>query len=445
MLTEITVLLVFILSTITTILFLLRRPYLYVRLGSREVKIETYFIGALMGPLLLVLFGLLNYSEIAEAMNGSGGLNPIGILVLFISMVFMSIFLDVTGFFAYCAKLALKYSHASAKRLFFILYAVVSFLTIFTSNDIIVLTFTPIIYHFTRESDLNPVPYLISEFFAANTWSMMLYIGNPTNIVIASAFAIDFNTFTSHMILPTIAGGVTNVMALYLLFRRELDKPMTRRDRGNPRDEITDLPGALLGVTMLFACIVLLSIGPYIGLEMWRISLFFALALLAVLLARDFYASMLRKRTETVKKVSQRVPWSVVPFVLSLFVTVEALHAYGITEGIADAINVTGVLPASLFYGFTSALAANVLNNIPMTVAFVPLIEGHGLTAALATVIGSNLGTEITPLGSLAGMMWLSMLHERDIDMSFADFVRYGLVVAPVTILVTLLALALTF
>lgn len=80
---------------------------------------------------------------------------------------------------------------------------------------------------------------------------------------------------------------------------------------------------------------------------------------------------------------------------------------------IAEAMNVTGALPTSLFYGFTSSLAANVLNNIPMTVAFVPLIEEHGLTAALATVIGSNLGTEITPLGSLAGMMWLSMLRER--------------------------------
>lgn len=449
MLAQLVVAAVFAISISLTIYLLLRRPYLYIRLRNREIRIESYFLGALLGPVLLILFGLLNYKQIAEAMNGSGGLNPIGILVLFLSMVFMSIFLDITGFFAYCARLALKYSRASGRRLFFTIYAIVSILTIFTSNDIIVLTFTPIIYHFTRDSGMDPKPYLIAEFFAANTWSMMLYIGNPTNIVIASAFGIDFNTFTSHMLLPTVAGGVTNALLLYLLFRKDINRSLSKIMQEKPSEAITDMPGAILGVLILSACIVLLSIGPYLNIEMWKVSLFFALALLAILIARDFYASLLRKSKKTVAKVSQRVPWSVVPFILSLFVTVEALRIYGITGEVAEVLNdlFTDISTTSLFYGFASALSANVLNNIPMTVAFVPLIEGEGhwLVAAMATVVGSNIGAEITPLGSLAGIMWLSMLHDRNVEMSFRDFVRYGIAVAPLTLLVTLSLLALTF
>lgn len=444
---QLTVALVFAASVSLTIYLLLRRPYLYIRLRDRELRIESYFLGALLGPVLFILFGLLNYGQIAEAMNGSGGLNPLGILVLFLSMVFMSIFLDITGFFAYCARIALKYSNASGRRLFFALYATVAILTIFTSNDIIVLTFTPIVYHFTQDSGMDPKPYLIAEFFAANTWSMMLYIGNPTNIVIASAFGIDFNTFTSHMLLPTIVGGVTNALLLYLIFRKDVNRPLNKNAEGKPFKAITDIPGAILGLLLLSACIVLLSIGPYLGIEMWKISLFFALALLAILIIRDFYASLLRKSKKTVAKVSQRVPWSVVPFVLSLFITVEALRIYGITGQAAVFLShlFTGAGAASMFYGFASALSANVLNNIPMTVAFVPLIEPHGLVAALATVVGSNIGAEITPLGSLAGIMWLSMLHSRGVEMSFKDFVRYGAAVAPITLLVTLSLLALTF
>jgi arsenical pump membrane protein len=159
----------------------------------RKIKIDTYFLGALLGPILIVIFGILNLSQIFSGFGGVGSLNPFGILVLFLSMVFMSIFLDITGFFEYCARVALKYANGDGRRLYFSIYLTVSILTIFTSNDIIILTFTPFIYYFSKNAGIDPKPYLIAEFFAANTWSMMLYIGNPTNIVLAVAFNLRFD------------------------------------------------------------------------------------------------------------------------------------------------------------------------------------------------------------------------------------------------------------
>ena len=144
--------LIFLISCITTIFLILRKPFLHVRLGNRKIKIDTYFLGVLIGPLLIIIFGVLNYSQILRGLEGSGGLNPFGILVLFLSMVFMSIFLDITGFFEYCARLALRYAGSDGKRLYFALYMTVSVLTIFTSNDVIILTFTPFIYYFSKNA-----------------------------------------------------------------------------------------------------------------------------------------------------------------------------------------------------------------------------------------------------------------------------------------------------
>ena len=149
-------------------------------------------------------------------------MNPIKILVLFISMTILSIFLDEVGFFRYIANKAIKVLNGSQTKLFIGLYILISFLTVFTSNDIIILTFTPFICYFAKNSKINPIPYLISEFVAANTWSMALIIGNPTNIYLSSAFNIDFIKYLQTMILPTIVASIVSFSILYLLFRKQL-------------------------------------------------------------------------------------------------------------------------------------------------------------------------------------------------------------------------------
>jgi arsenical pump membrane protein len=188
--------LIFLVSCGATIALTLRRPYLYLRARRREVRVETYFLGALLGPALILAGGLLTGQQLLDGLNGESGLEPLGILTLFISMVFMSIFLDITGFFEACARAALRYARADGTRLFFALYGVVSLLTVFTSNDIVILTLTPFVYYFARHAGVNPKPYLVAEFFAANTWSMALYIGNPTNILLASRFGFTFVGYT---------------------------------------------------------------------------------------------------------------------------------------------------------------------------------------------------------------------------------------------------------
>lgn len=443
--------LIFLVSCGATILLTLRRPYLYLRARRREVRVETYFLGALLGPVLILAGGLLTGQQVLDGLNGESGLQPLGILTLFISMVFMSIFLDITGFFEACARLALRYAKADGTRLFFALYAVVSVLTVFTSNDIVILTLTPFVYYFARHAGVNPKPYLVAEFFAANTWSMALYIGNPTNILLASKFGFTFVGYTRWMLLPTLAAGAVNALLLYLVFRKEIRRPIRPVDL-KPSEAITDRAGAVLGLLALGGCVVALAIAPYLGWEMWRVSLAFALALLGILVVRESYARALRGRVNgsTVVTAMRRVPWPIVPFVLSLFVTVYALRVYGVTGKLGEALLALsgGSAPLlGILYGACSALAANVLNNIPMTLAFASAGAGLSgmplLAAALGTAIGSNLGANLTPIGALAGIMWMTILSGKEVRITFGEFVKYGLLVTPASLLACLGALAL--
>ena len=453
---KITVEIIFLITCIVTIYLILRRPYFYIRLGARNVKIDTYLLGVLVGPVLIVILGVLNYSQILRGLQGEGGLNPFGVLVLFLSIVFMGIFLDITGFFEYCAQLAIKFAGNDGRKLYFSLYIIISVLTIFASNDIIILTFTPFIYYFSKNVGIDPKPYLIAEFFAANTWSMMLYIGNPTNIVLATAFNLRFDEYLIWMFLPSIAAGITNMMLLYFIFRKKICQPISIVKKINPLEAITDKLGAFLGLAILCGFLIALAIGPYFGIQMWTISIVFALALLIILLLRDSFTAIMRKNIEkkhfSVGLTLKKMPIGIIPFVLALFITVEALRVYGITEDIGIFFkNICGSSNTAYIYvyGMTSAFSSNLLNNIPLAVAYVPIAstvsQAHVLPAVLATAVGSNLGANITPIGALAGIMWISILRNKGVKISFKEFVKYGLIVTPITLAVCLGILALEF
>ena len=145
-----------------------------------------------MGGIVLIIAGKCDIKRLASALAAENAVNPIKILVLFISMTFLSIYLDETGFFSYLAEKTLRLAKTSQVKIFVFLYLTVSFLTVFTSNDIIILTFTPFML-FSKNAKINPLPYLVAEFVAANTWSMALIIGNP-NIYLASFSGIGFSS-----------------------------------------------------------------------------------------------------------------------------------------------------------------------------------------------------------------------------------------------------------
>ncbi len=405
-----------------------------------KAVLGTYWVVSLIGALALVVSGSIPVGELWAGLTADTAVNPLKILILFLSMTALSVFLDEIGFFRYLAGAVLSKAGGSQRILFLLLFVTVSVLTVFTSNDIVVLTFTPFICCFARNAKINPLPYLIAEFVASNTWSMTLIIGNPTNIYIASSAGINFAEYVAVMIVPTVFAGIAAFIILYLLFKKQLSKPIERVEN---TERIEDKPALIVGLLHLGICTVLLAVGSYIGLDMWLISLIFALSLFLCFLILSLVR---RKRPTQLLFTVKRLPYELIPFVLSMFTVVLSLDYYGITGKLATLLGSGGTV---FSYGILSYFAANFINNIPMSVLFSSVLESGVLSgstylgAVYATTVGSNLGAYLTPVGALAGIMWASILKKEKVSFSFLSFIKYGVIISVPTLLVSLLTLLL--
>lgn len=405
-----------------------------------KIGISTYWLIALMGALTILAFQLAPIKEVGTQLVANTKINPIKILVLFFSMTMISILLDEYGLFQFLANLAVKNAKGNQYALFFSFYALVAVLTIFTSNDVVILTLTPFIVFFCKRTNINPLPYLIAEFAAANTWSLMFIIGNPTNIYLASSAGIDFINYLKVMWLPTIGAGLTELLIIFFLFKNKL------RDKVTVIEEEVKVNGSkvmlIVGVIHLITCLVFLIISSYINLEMWLISLICATSLFLFTVA---IALVRRKDWFFVTKALKRLPYPLIPFFLSMFVVVVALNYQGISNQIASFFGNQNTI---WIYGYTSFLACNVINNIPMSILYSNLCSqlsaGSYSAGIFASIIGSNLGAFLTPMGALAGIMFTNLLNEHNVKFSFIDFMKYGAIISLPTITVALAFLFLT-
>ncbi|MDY3994804.1 MAG: ArsB/NhaD family transporter [Candidatus Onthovivens sp.] len=401
-----------------------------------KVTIDTYWIFPLIAAIILLATSLAPLNEVISSLTSDTSINPLKILVLFFSMTVISVYLDELGLFKYLAIKAAKKAGSNQFVLFLILYLLVAVLTIFTSNDVVILTFTPFICFFAKRTKINPLPYLIAEFAAANTWSMMFIIGNPTNIYLGTSAGINFIDYFKVMAIPTLVAGVTQLGIILLIFFKKLKEPISAEDEEYKIESKVDL---IVGLTILISVLVLLIISNYIHLEMYLISLLGAGALLLISL---FIRLFTKKNWNYLKDSLVRLPYQLIPFILSMFVIVVALSYQGISDHISSFLNKG---PSIWIYGFSSFISANIINNIPMSILFSNLVKGLTgnayLEAVYASIIGSNIGAIFTPIGALAGIMFSSLLNKHDIKFSFLSFIKYGSIISIPTLAISLLFL----
>ena len=315
-----------------------------------KVKLGSYWVISLIGAIL-VLIVKWDFKTLIEGLTADSSVNPLKILILFFSMTLLSVFLDEMGFFEHLASMALKRANSSQTRLFFAIYAVVSLLTVFTSNDIVILTFTPFICFFCKRASINPLPYLIGEFVAANTWSMLLIIGNPTNVYLAESFNISFIEYFKVMALPTVVGGLVSLLVVYLLFRKSLKKEMKIEAFIIP---VKNKSLVISGIIHLGLCTMLLVVSSYIGIEMWLLSLFFAVSLILFTIC---YLLVHKTGLKTVLKTLKRLPFELIPFLLSMFTLVLFL-------GEETTVKIADLIPFFLSLPFLHSLSFCLLSSL---------------------------------------------------------------------------------
>lgn len=396
-------------------------------------KIQSFWIITLLGFILMIIFNRLDMNEYILSLKANSSINPLKIIVLFFSMTFLSCYLDEQGFFKYLAIKAINNAKSNQFTIFTIFYFLVSILTIFTSNDVIILTFTPFICYFCKHSKINPIPYLIAEFVAANTLSMSLLIGNPTNIYLGLSANISFIDYFKEMFFKSLLICIVTYVLLFFIFKSKLSVEM---EKENVEIKLNNKLCIIVGLVSLVLCIIGMAISSYIDIDMYLISLSFTLFNIIFSL---IYELIIKKNIHLVLNTLKRLPYALIPFLLSMFGLISSLEQSGIVDKIASTLYSSNEI---FVIGYSSFITCSLTNNIPMSVLYASILETGNFTinGVYAAIIGSNIGALFTPVGALAGIMFINIVNQTDTKFTYKDFIIYGM---PISIFLITLSLIL--
>jgi len=386
-------------------------------------------VWAVAGAAALVLLGLLPWRAALGAV-GKGT----DVYLFLTGMMLLSELARRGGLFDHIAARAARAASGSATRLFALVYAVGTLVTVFLSNDATAVVLTPAVYAAARAANAEPLPYLFVCAFIANAASFVLPISNPANLVLFASHMPPLLEWLARFALPSVLAIAATYVALRLTQRAALRQQLARDVAIPELGGSGRIAAGGIGVTAL----VLLGASArdlQLGLPT------FAAGALTVGVVQ------LRKR-EAPWAVLRGVSWTVLPLVAGLFVLVESLQRTGViaylAEQLADAAR-DSVTAAAWGAGAVLALACNLMNNLPAgLIAASAASQAHApapVTSAL--LIGVDLGPNLSVTGSLATILWLSALRREGERVSAWRFLKLGLVVMPPALLLALAGLTL--
>jgi arsenical pump membrane protein len=357
----------------------------------------------------------------------------------FIGIIILSMVLDEIGFFEWAALKMVRLSKGNGNLMFIYMMILGALVAAFFANDGAALILTPIILAKMKYLKLNPVAmfaFLMAGGFIGDSASNPLVISNLTNIVTAGYFNLGFWEYARTMFLPNLLSIIASIVVLWLFFRKDIPTHIDVDNLASPESAIKNMTMFRLSWWFLG----LLMIGYFIG-DAYHLPIsVFALggALVFLAIATYFKAT---KPLLTIKAA----PWQVVWFSIGLYVVVYGLKNGGLTTYLAGVImelQSMGNVYAVIGTGFLSAILSSVMNNMPTIMIMDIAIEQAGNSAlAYANIIGCNLGPKMTPIGSLATLLWLHVLAQKGVKIGWGEYMKVGLVITPPVLLVALLGL----
>ena len=364
----------------------------------------------------------------------------------FIAVIIISLLLDEAGFFAWAALHVARWGGGSGKKLFSFIILLGAAVAALFANDGAALILTPIVIAmllalgFSRGATLA---FVMAAGFIADTASLPLVVSNLVNIVSADYFRIGFGDYAAVMVPVTLAAVLATLLMLHLFFRKELPLSYDRARLTSPaaaiRDRATFRAGWLVLLLLLAGFFALEPLGVPVS------AVAAAGALMLWLVAR-------RGQVIDTRKVLRSAPWQIVVFSLGMYLVVYGLRNAGLTvwlTGFLNSFSATGLWGATFATGFFSALLSSIMNNMPTVLVGALAIDASTAQGVVreamiyANIIGCDLGPKITPIGSLATLLWLHVLAQKEIRISWGYYFRVGITLTLPVLAVTLAALAL--
>lgn len=396
---------------------------------------------ATLGAVLALVSGVVHINDIPVVWNIVWNATA-----TFIAVIIISLLLDESGFFEWAALHIARWGNGRGRLLFTYIVLLGAAVAALFANDGAALILTPIVIAmllalgFSKQATLA---FVMAAGFIADTASLPLIVSNLVNIVSADFFTLGFSEYAAVMVPVNIAAIAATLAMLHLFFRKEIPPTYELAKLRQPALAIHDVATFRTGWVVLLLLLIGFFVLEPLGIPVSAIAASGALILFAV-----------AKRGQAINtgKVLRGAPWQIVVFSLGMYLVVYGLRNAGLTDSLSGVLSMLGqhgLWATAMGTGFITAFMSSVMNNMPTVLIGALSIEGSTASGVIkeamiyANVIGCDLGPKITPIGSLATLLWLHVLAQKNMSIAWGYYFRTGIIMTVPVLFVTLAALAL--